>query len=81
VDVVVKVIATIDGSRVTVARTKAELAAGLPKRLQLVPGATGRARLAGRTNVAAQITISGRHIGTSTSDKLVRDLRLVKSKR
>jgi secreted PhoX family phosphatase len=81
VEVVVKVIATIDGSRVTVARTKAELAAGLPERLQLVPSATGRARLAGRTNVPAEITISGRHVGTSTRDKLVRDLRLVKSKK
>jgi sugar lactone lactonase YvrE len=80
VEVVAKVIATIGGTQVTVARTKAELAAGVPKRIQLVPGATGRARLAGQTNVAAEITISGRHIGTSTSDRLRRDLRLVKRK-
>lgn len=81
VDVVVKVGATIGGRRVTLARTAARLAAGEPKRLRLVPGRAARELLRGRDNIAAQITASGRHAGTSTSDSLRRDVRFVKSKK
>ena len=80
VDTVVKVTATIAGRKMTLVRTKARLDAGVPKRVLLVPGKAGRELLKGRTTLAAQITASGRHIGTSTSDSLRRDVRFVKSK-
>lgn len=81
VDAVLKLTATIGGRKVTLARTKSELAAGVPKRLRLTPTSTARALLRGRDNVVGTISVSGRHVGTSTSDSLKREVRFVKAKK
>jgi hypothetical protein len=80
VDAVAKVVARLDGRLVTLARTKTALTAGEAKRIRLVPSRAKGDLLSGRTDVTAFVTISAKHAGTGTADKLQRDLRLVKSK-
>jgi secreted PhoX family phosphatase len=81
VDVVAKVVATIDGRPTTLARTKAALEAGQPQRIQLRPSRATGGRLAGMTDLAAELTASAKHAGTGTSDRLTRPIRFVRSKR
>jgi hypothetical protein len=76
----VSVRATIGGKTVTLARTFADLEAGQPSRVRVVPSKSGRARLRKRSTLAAQIVASAKHAGTGTSDTLVRDIRFVKKK-
>ncbi|HEX8647640.1 MAG TPA: alkaline phosphatase PhoX [Thermoleophilaceae bacterium] len=79
-EVVVAIRARIGGRKVTLARTTAKLAAGEPKRLRLTPSSSARARLKGRTNLAAYISATAKNGATATSDSLSRDVRFVKSK-
>jgi sugar lactone lactonase YvrE len=77
----VSVRATIGGKETNLARVVADMKAGEPKRVRLVPTKRGRALLRGRTSLNARVAVSAKHAGTGTSDSLTRELRLVKSKR
>jgi hypothetical protein len=77
----VSIRATIGGKEAQLAREFVELKAGVPKRVRVVPTARGRALLRGRSSLTARIVISAKHAGTSTSDVLTREVRLVKAKR
>ena len=81
VPVKVTVRAKLGGRQVTLARAAADLVAGKPERLRLVPGRSARELLRGRTNVPAEIRISAKHAGTGTSDVVTRGIRFLQPKR
>jgi hypothetical protein len=78
VEVVVKVGAAFDGTRVTLARRKAKLTAGRPERLRLVPGPAGRGRLTGDGELAGHVSVSAADPATGKREGLRRDVRLVR---
>jgi hypothetical protein len=71
----VSVRARIRGRDVMLGRAYADLAAGQPARVRVLPNKTGRERLRGQTSVAARFVVSATGAGA-----LTRDLRLVKKK-